>query len=184
MTDTVLTLSGIGIVPFSSRAISETLAPIDQGAQLRRSVNGTLTDLSLTAFRKYRVSLGGSDMQPIALNGVWKGQAVTVGCVTEIAKAITLVAGAATVQLDRPFVAGSGRAVRANGESIQFTADVDLATVTGPAYEAQIDFNDPLLSGEAFVIYRPLLACLVTGFSSARREYDATQDWTLELEEV
>lgn len=184
MSDTVLVLSGIGIVPFSARGLSETLAPIDQGSQIRRSVNGALTDLSLTAFRKYRLTISGSDMQPVALNGVWRGQAVTVSCITELAKAVTLVAGAASTVLDRPFVAGSGRAVRPNGDWIALSDDVELTTATGPSYVANIDFNDAAVAGEAYVIYRPILSCLVTSFTTTRREYDAQQDWTLELEEV
>jgi hypothetical protein len=184
MADTVLTLSGIGIVPYSSRGITESLSLIDQGRQLRRTVNGALTDLSLTAFRKYRVTLSGSDIQPVAVDGVWPGQAVTVGCVTEIAKALTLTAGAGSVALGRNYVAGSGRAVKANGDEIILTSGCVLSTPYANSYLATVDFSNTSLSGEAFAIYRPTLSCIVTAFTIGRDEWAASTDWTMELEEV
>lgn len=184
MSDSVLTLSGVGIVPYSGRGITESLSLIDQGKQLRRTVNGALTDLSLTAFRKYRVTLSGSDLQPAAVDGVWPGQAVTVGCITEIAKALTLTAGAGSVALGRAYVASSGRAVKADGDGIILTSGCVLTTPSANNYLATVDFSNAALTGEAFAIYRPSLSCIVTAFNVSRDEWGGSSDWTMELEEV
>jgi hypothetical protein len=55
--ETLLVLSGIGVPPYSARGLSETLTPIDASANLRRTVNGVLVDLSLAEMRKYHLSI-------------------------------------------------------------------------------------------------------------------------------
>lgn len=186
MTDTVLTLTGIGIVPFAGGGISETLRQIDQARQMRRSVNGALTDLSLTKFRKYAVSLSGGDVQPMALDGVWPGKAVTVGCITELGHAVTLTAGEGTVALDRKPVAGSGRAIILSGgvPTHLGAAGIEFSQDTDGVWFADVDFDDTGLAGAAYVFYRPELDCLVTSPAPDTDEWAATQTWTLELEEV
>jgi hypothetical protein len=81
---TLLRLDPIGVPPYSARGISQTLEPIDAAAQLRRSINGTLVDLSDAAFRKYRSTITCTDQQHPALSGVWPGQVLTVDCVAEL----------------------------------------------------------------------------------------------------
>jgi len=183
MTDTVLSLSGIGIVPLSGRGITEQLSPIDNG-QLRRTVNGSLVDTTLQGHRKYRITITGNDVQPAAFASVWLGQASTVQCITELAKRCTLVAGAAAnVSLDRKPVSGSGRAIIRLADVEHITTGV---TFTGPTggYEADIDFSNTALAGEAFVMFRPELSCLVVGLSTDKDEYAAAPGWALDLEEV
>lgn len=82
---TDLVLTGIGIAPYSSRALNHQLTPIASAVSLRRDINGTLVDLSESQFRKYRLTIRGSDAQPPALNGIWPGMAVTVDCAMELA---------------------------------------------------------------------------------------------------
>jgi hypothetical protein len=83
---TLLVLSGVGIPPYSARGLSETLAPIGAATQLRRTVNGALKDVADPLFRKYTVSISGNDMDPPAADLVWPGRAVTVDCITELAR--------------------------------------------------------------------------------------------------
>ena len=80
----VLTLSGIGVPPYSARGASQTLEPIQASQQLRRTVNGELIDISRPEFRKYRSRISCADQQPPAVDGVWPGQVVTVGCISEL----------------------------------------------------------------------------------------------------
>ena len=82
--DTRLTLSGIGVPPYSARGLTQTLEPIDASAQLRRTVNGALIDLSYEPFRKYKSTISCEDQEPPAIDGVWPGQIVTVACVAEL----------------------------------------------------------------------------------------------------
>ena len=50
----------------------------------RRTVNGALADLSYEPFRKYKSTISGQDQEPPAVDGVWPGPAVEVGCVAEL----------------------------------------------------------------------------------------------------
>ena len=80
----VLTLYGIGVPPWSARGASQTLEPIQASQQLRRTINGELIDISRPEFRKYRSRISCADQQPPAVDGVWPGQVVTVGCISEL----------------------------------------------------------------------------------------------------
>jgi hypothetical protein len=81
---TLLSLSGIGVPPYSARGLTQTLEPIEQATQLKRTVNGALVDLSAAPFRKYRSTIACQDQDPPAIDGVWPGQVVTVECVAEL----------------------------------------------------------------------------------------------------
>ena len=99
----VLILSGIGVPPYSARGASQTLEPIASSQQLRRTINGELIDISRAAFRKYRSTISCVDQQPPAIDGVWPGRVLTVGCISELSY---LTAGGAPA---RPLVSGSSR---------------------------------------------------------------------------
>jgi hypothetical protein len=101
---TLLTLSGIDIPPYSIRGATQTLEPIDAASNMRRTINGVLNDLGLTAFRKYRSEISCEDQQPPAIDGVWQGRSITVGCIIELSYK-TGMAGAP----HKPVVAGSSR---------------------------------------------------------------------------
>jgi hypothetical protein len=84
MTDTILVLTGIGIPAYSARGLTQTLEPIAASAQLRRTVNGTLRDLSQSQFRKYRSTISCTDQAPPALDGIFPGAVVTVHCAAKL----------------------------------------------------------------------------------------------------
>ena len=79
-----LVIAGIGLPPASIRGVTQTLVPIGAAAQLMRTVNGTLIDVSAAAFRKYASTIRCSDQAPPALDGIWPGAPVTVDCVAEL----------------------------------------------------------------------------------------------------
>ena len=99
----VLTLSGIGVPPYSARGASQTLEPIGSSQQLRRTINGELIDISRAEFRKYRSTISCVDQQPPAIDGVWPGRVLTMGCISELSY---LTAGGAPA---RPLGSGSAR---------------------------------------------------------------------------
>lgn len=84
---TVLRMQGVGVPPYSARGLKQTLEVIDQSTQLRRTVNGSLKDISFEGFRKYKSNISGSDQQPPNFNGRWPGLQVTVDCIAELAYA-------------------------------------------------------------------------------------------------
>jgi hypothetical protein len=100
--DTLLTISGIGVAPYSARGLHETLTPIDASKKLARTVNGTAVDISPPQMRKYRLAIQCQDMNAPALDGIWPGMQLTVGCVSELAFVTGGTAG-------RPVVPGSDR---------------------------------------------------------------------------
>ena len=82
--DSMLVLSGIGVPSYSARGLTQTLQPIEAAGSQRRTVNGTLVDLSQAQFRKYRSTIRCSDQQAPALDDVWPGKVVTVSCIAEL----------------------------------------------------------------------------------------------------
>lgn len=83
MTDTTkLRLSPIGIPPYSARGISEEFT-LDGDAQLVRTVNNTLIDLSAGEDEKFKLTISCSDQQMPALAGVKRGMTLVVDSATE-----------------------------------------------------------------------------------------------------
>lgn len=81
---TLLAISGPGVGPYSARGLEQTLDPIPQALQLRRTINGAIRDLSVEQFHKYKSTITCNDMLPPALDGVMPGLQVTVDCVAEL----------------------------------------------------------------------------------------------------
>lgn len=84
MADTILVLSGIGVPSYSARGLTQTLTPIDQAIQLKRTVNGSLHDRSLSQFQKYQSTITCADQRSPAIDGIWPGDLVTVDCIQEL----------------------------------------------------------------------------------------------------
>lgn len=103
MPETVLTITGFGLTPYSARGIQQTLEPIPESSAMRRTVNGALVDISAPEFRKYRSVISCEDMNVPAIDGVWPGQQVTVACACELSYATSGGSPARTV------VSGSSR---------------------------------------------------------------------------
>lgn len=112
--NTVLSLvftgeSANGLNPYSVRQAHQTLEPIDavkgangSGGVFRRTVNGTLIDLSAHQMRKYKSEITCTDQGAPALDGRWTGLTVLVSCNRELSYP---TGGTA----DRPPVDGSVR---------------------------------------------------------------------------
>lgn len=105
MASTILTLYSMGVPAYSARGLTQTLTPIDGAAQLRRTVNGALADLSHEQFRKYSSVIRGDDQAPPAVDTVWPGATVTVDCIAELA----ISGNVPAVSLGRPIVTNSRR---------------------------------------------------------------------------
>lgn len=84
--DTILTISSFGSMLYQARGLSQTLEPIDASKQTERTINGTLIDISVAQFRKYKSTITvPSDVLAPPLDGVFPGMEVTVGCAVALA---------------------------------------------------------------------------------------------------
>lgn len=101
--ETILTIDAIDFPAGSARGITQTLEPIDGLAKPRRTINGELIDISASAFRKYKSTITFADSRPPALDGIWVGKVVSVGCINE------LWYPTATGSATKPAVSGSSR---------------------------------------------------------------------------
>lgn len=83
--ETVLSLLGLGVPPYSARGLTQTLEPIDQAANVQRTINGELIDLSSAAFRKFKSTISGTDQRPPSCDGLWPGRQIVVDCIEDLA---------------------------------------------------------------------------------------------------
>lgn len=84
--DTILTISSFGSMLYQARGLNQTLEPIDASKQTERTINGTLLDISVAQFRKYKSTITvPSDVNAPPLDGVFPGMEVTVGCAAGLA---------------------------------------------------------------------------------------------------
>lgn len=81
---TLLEISGIDLSPYAARGLTQTLNPVDQSKDLRRTINGELVDFSVEQFRKYASVISGNDQMPPGLSGIWPGRDVMVECIAEL----------------------------------------------------------------------------------------------------
>lgn len=105
MPDTVLSLSGLGVPPYSARGCRQSLDAIDGAGDFDRDVNGGVVDLSPPQFKKFRSTITCEDTDAPAFDGVPLGKIVTVDCVHELPFLTS------TGEAERTVVSGSERVV-------------------------------------------------------------------------
>lgn len=137
---TWLVLSVGGVPLYSARGLDQTLQPIDAAHVTRRTINGTLVDLSVDRFHKYASKISCSDVEAPALDGVFPGMAVTVDCVAELVfktsggtPSRTVIAGSARTVGDftiyRPrldmMVVGFNQSISEYARTVQWELDLE-----------------------------------------------------------
>jgi hypothetical protein len=100
-------MTGVGMPPYATRGITQTLAHIGGAAQIHRTINGDLADFSFDQFRKYVSTVSATDQRPPALDGVWPGLEVTVECAHALAYLTAGGAPARTPVPDSSFTEGA-----------------------------------------------------------------------------
>jgi hypothetical protein len=81
---TNLRMVGVGVPAYSARGLQQSIAPIDQATSMKRTVNGSLKDISFSGFRKYKTTISGTDQRPPNFDGKWPGLEVIVDCIAEL----------------------------------------------------------------------------------------------------
>lgn len=156
----------------SARGIQTSISQLSSG-ELRRTVNGSLIDLTRAALRKYSVSLSADGQAFPDLRGMWRGQKVTVA--PPVWWTAYVPEGTQTVQLERPAAEGTYTVRDAvTGESMYF----------GRASDG-MSFSSPYpVTPESVLEYQPVFTCRVVSISLSGDEWEASATWSLELEEV
>jgi hypothetical protein len=78
---TLLSIDGIDFSQYAIRALTMTLEPIDQAANVARDCRGALADISVAQFRQYKVAITCTDHEAPQLTGIWPGQDITIVCI-------------------------------------------------------------------------------------------------------
>lgn len=81
---TLLSINGEGVQPYAARGLSQSLDPITQASNARRTINAVLKDLSFDGFKKYKSTITANDQTPPALAENWPGRTIVVDCVSEL----------------------------------------------------------------------------------------------------
>lgn len=165
--ETILTLGNIVIPIGAGRQITQTLQPIDNG-DLRRTVNGTLKDLTRLENRKFSGQIRCTDMSTPAIAELWKGQIILVDCIQPLNQNISPTS--LTAILIRDPVAGSIYGYDAAGNKHQ------PSLVNG----RDVEFLVNVLN----IRFRPRLNMMVLATSIDVDEYPAEEGWSIDLEEV
>ncbi len=85
-----LILNRGGFPPLSARGCIQHLMPIEAGL-LRRTINGALIYAEKPLAHKFRSIISCEDRASLALEGLWRGSEVRVGCISSCG--VTLLNG-------------------------------------------------------------------------------------------
>ncbi len=166
MTETILTLKGVGLPPLSARQCTQTLEGVPLG-KLSRTVNGKLLYTGDEVHQKYTSLIKGRDKHPAGFDTLRRGQQVQVGCIQRLWQEGT----EPTIQLGRPAVEGSVIVMNLRQEPLSFVQE-----------RSQVI---RILSEEkAYISYRPILNMRITEMSLSTTEWEGESAWMLKLEEV
>ena len=154
--------------PLSARGCTQHLIPIESG-MLRRTINGALVYTGNTLTHKYRSVISCEDKASPALEGLWRGSEVRVGCIQHLWHQSTKQ----EILLERDPIEGSVFAMTNVRENLE------IQSITGRKVI--------LVKGgleETFVAYRPWLDMRITSFAFITDEWGLKVGWRLELQEV
>lgn len=172
---TSLDLGGL-LTAYSDRDISETLTPISEAGNTRRTINGQLRSIASPGFRKYSLAVSGRDLWSPAFDKLWPGdtlEIVPISTLTQYVRRPTYGWDGATVDVVLQRDAAEVVHVRdANGRPVEVIShNGNRVTVAAPAAGLHVS-------------YRPRLVMLVTGWSVDEVEREASVSWSLDAAEV
>jgi hypothetical protein len=159
-----LVLSRGGLPPLSARGCTQELSPISLG-NFQRTVNGDLIFLGVKGM-KYRSLISCEDQTVFASDDLYPGMELEVSCIQLLWQESTQ----SRVMLERDPVPGSVMALDKDRQPI-------------PILE-QNNREITLAAEPCFICYRPLLKMRVISFGLVTNEWQKSNRWKLELEEI
>lgn len=171
MTDeTILVLGDLEIPAGAARGITQTLQPIDNG-DVRRTINGTLTDLTRVVNRKFASQISIADQATPAIAELFKGQTLLVESITKLRQNVSPPSTTETLIRDPVVSSVLGR---------DAACTPITPTIVGGTGNRDITFATPVVMIE----FRPILNMMILQYSLNTDEYGAEEGWTLDLEEI
>jgi len=175
MSETVLTMTGVGLPPFSARGCLQALAPIQTG-ELRRTINGDLCYTGKTQHHKFSSKIICRDKAPLSFNHLWIGAKVNVGCIQPIIQEFIGDGKTKEFSLIRPMIEHSLTLENVEDAEVIYKAK---------ASEQKVALDEvPAIGEKILVRYRPRLKMCITHFGFDRDEWGLSQKWEVHLEEL
>lgn len=182
--ETELTLSRGGFPPFSARGCTQELFPVPTG-QMKRTLDGTLVFVGGQAFPpKYASLIKGQDKTVPALEGIWRGSVLKVGCLQRLWQKIPqeIQNQGGNLTLERDPVPHSLGLWGKGAEDFRWEQKEGRQVSVGRQQREGNVMAPP--SGELFLSYRPWLDMRVQSFSLFTDEWGMKSGWQLGLEEI
>lgn len=183
---TELQMSGIAIPARADDTVTVRIAPEASASDLRRTVNGDMIQLARKVFQKYSVSVSGTGINLPALVPLWPGHYVEFLAPDPIS--ITPQNGGLKAGWNRAAVGVHGRT--ADGRRIEPVAqpasplplseNPSSARVAALRAAWEITFPEPVM----VVFARPVLACILSGWSTDTEDASKEASWSLDLVEA
>lgn len=165
MGETNIILSRGGFPPLSARGCQQTLEPIERG-DFKRTIKGDLIYLGRHTHHKYKSIVACQDKEAPALESLWKGEEIQVGCIQRLWQK----PANSQVKLERPPRPHSIIVLKEGKPFSQFEAQGNVI---------QIDEWQNVLVG-----YQPILNMVLVDFTIQYHEWAHTSGWTLKLLEA
>lgn len=165
--ETDLVLGDIVIPVGSARGIAQSIEIIDNG-DMRRTINGTLKNLTRQENRKFSSTINASDFSSPALAGIWRGDVIDVSCIEPLRQ--TVNPADTDVTLIRDPVAGTVRGI-------------DQVTGSFVSPSSVVGRDVTFASAVTMVEFKPILTMMVTDISFDKDEYSTDESWSIQLEE-
>ena len=143
MPSSLLTISAVGVPPYSVRGLVSGIKPLGQSKQVRRTVNGAALDTSDSVMRQWAFTFQCKDQQAPGFWESWPGAVFTVALPMELAYltatgAATRAVAATRTEGDYTFYRPSVSAIVTDwsGEFDEWNADyswtLDMEEVSAP----------------------------------------------------
>ncbi|MDC0349159.1 hypothetical protein OAN21_01985 [Alphaproteobacteria bacterium] len=166
---TQLKIEGAGMPPLLLEGVTQTLEALPLGG-MHRAVNGDLLYTGDRGQVKYRMACAGTGPATTGLDGLHRGDVVTVHCLQRLWQEVSK----RTVFLSRPPVLGTVLALDANHQSVDFEAKEDQS----------LRLKEALGGGVLYVSYCPILKIRLMETTLNTTDWGAEQGWRLVGEEV
>lgn len=162
--ETQLLFSIGGTPKFSARNCIQELKPLIKSPILR-SINGNFIENTNDTNMKYISKITCNDEVPFALDGIYPGVDISVGCITPLIQKIT----SEKTKLSRDYVSGSIIAYDTSNDK------VNIKKIDGRHIHLE--------KSSGYIKYRPWMKMKVVDFEVKTNEWDMKSFWVLKLEE-